>query len=92
MPWETVATYTDSDTGVTVEKQHRKRNGRGNQSRYKLEVTKDRWIYLSHTQLFDLTDTLDDVCDAIDDKAFPSAKAAIPEDQTRGEDARASSL
>jgi hypothetical protein len=70
MAWETVSTFVDPENGNKIEKQRRRRNGRGNETRYLVQVNRERFVYLSRTQLFDLADTSGDVCDMIEKGEF----------------------
>lgn len=70
MAWETVTEFVDPENGNKVIKQRRQRNGRGNETRYLVQVNHERFIYVSRTQLFNLADTLGDLCDRIEEGRF----------------------
>lgn len=70
MAWETVAEFVDPENGNKVIKQRRQRHGRGNETRYLVQVNHERFIYVSRTQMFNLADTLGDLCDQIEEGAF----------------------
>jgi len=70
MAWESVGTHVDEETGVSVVKQRRQRNGRGNETRYLVQITEEKYVYVRRTELFKMTDALDDVCDLIEEGKF----------------------
>lgn len=70
MAWETTTEFVDPENGNKVIKQRRQRNGRGNETRYLVQVNHERFIYVSRTQLFNLADTLGDLCDRIEEGHF----------------------
>lgn len=70
MAWLPIKTFTDAQTGVVIEKQHQKRPNRGNQTRYLVRLSQNKYFIVSRTQIFDLTDALNDLCDELEEGKF----------------------
>lgn len=70
MAWELLATHTDPENGTRVDKKRRRRPNHGNDVRFVFTTKSNRIFSFSHSELFDLADTLDDVCEKIEESTF----------------------
>lgn len=70
MAWTTSDTFTDAPTGVVIEKQHQKKPNRGNQTRYLVRILPNKYFVANRTQIFDLTDALNELCADLEDGKF----------------------
>lgn len=70
MAWTVSKTFTDTPTGVVIEKQHQKRPNRGNQTRYLVRIAENKYFIVNRTQIFDLCDAFNDLCDELEAGRF----------------------
>lgn len=70
MAWTTIKTFKDKENGVVIEKQHLRRLHSGNQTRYLVRPNGRKYFTVSRSQLFDLTDALNDLCDLLEKEEF----------------------
>lgn len=70
MAWEVLATHTDPENGTTVVKQRRRRPKHGNEIRYLITTKSNRVFSFNRNELFDITDTVNDVCEMVEEGKF----------------------